>query len=67
MNMESFTPKNIQEEVMEVVSFENVEQSLANLEDKLSFFGKIPGFEKEVDDLKKSIENLKAKIGEKKN
>jgi hypothetical protein len=63
--MESFVSKNNQEE--EIVSFENVEQSLNNLEDKLSFFGKIPGYEQEVADLKKSIENLKAKIGEKKN
>ena len=57
--------KNNQEE--EIVSFENVEQSLNNLEDKLSFFGKIPGYEQEVTDLKKTIANLKAKIGEKKN
>lgn len=63
--MESFVSKNNQEE--EIVSFENVEQSLSNFEDKLSFFGKIPGYEQEVADLKKSIKNLKAKIGEKKN
>ena len=63
--LESFVSKNNQEE--EIVSFENVEQSLNNLEDKLSFFGKIPGYEQEVTDLKKTIANLKAKIGEKKN
>lgn len=73
MSMENFgaTTNNIKnEEVFEKETFtslESLETSLTDLEDKLSLIEKLPLYEKEVADLKKSINTLKIRILEQKN
>lgn len=66
--MEGMHANNVNEEVMEnISSFEALEKSLIDLEDKLASIANIPEYKADATDLKKSIQNLKARIEIQKN